>query len=507
MDREMDMHKDVIRHFIHGKELDNDTQPRLPIFESSTGTHIADCCIADPEIVEFAISAAEAAFPAWSSTPILKRAKILKQFGILLETHQDELAELVSREHGKLLSDAKGSIARAMELVDYAVGAPKLMQGEYSHSVSTSLDCYTFRQPLGICVGVSPFNFPVMVPVWMMVWAIVLGNTFILKPSEQDPSVTNRLAELLIEAGLPDGVMNVLHGDASTVNTLITHPKVAAVSAVASTPVAKQIYQTAIAHGKRAQTFGGAKNHAVVLPDAMNAQTANAIIAAAYGSAGERCMAISVMVVIESEETDKFISMLKHKIAKLKLGHSQSADADMGPLISYQHKESVLNAIAQGIKEGAQLICDGSNLQVSGYEKGYFVGPCLFDRVTSDMSLYKNEIFGPVLSIVRMKNLQESIALINANPYGNGTAIFTQNGAVAREFTHAVTIGMVGVNVATPVPVAHHPFGGWKQSSFGDTGMHGEESLHFYTRSKSVTSRWAEDDAGPCASLAMPTHA
>jgi malonate-semialdehyde dehydrogenase (acetylating)/methylmalonate-semialdehyde dehydrogenase len=413
---------------------------------------------------------------------------VLFRFKQLLDEHADELARIITSEHGKVLSDAAGSLARGLENIDFATSIPQLLKGEYSEAVGTGVDSYTLRQPLGVCVGITPFNFPAMVPLWMFPLAVACGNTFILKPSERDPSCGFRLAELAHEAGLPPGVLNVVNGDKEAVEALITHPGVAAVSFVGSTPIAEYIHRTASAHGKRVQALGGAKNHAVVMPDADLDQAADALMGAAYGSAGERCMAISVGVAVGDAVADGLVSKLQARLAKLKVRPGTDPAAEMGPLVTREHLAKVKGYVEQGVREGAQLVVDGRGLQVDG--GGFFLGGCLFDRVTPAMRIYREEIFGPVLSIVRVANVEEALRLVNAHEYGNGTAIFTRDGGVAREFVSRVLAGMVGVNVPIPVPVGFHSFGGWKRSLFGDHAIYGAEGVHFYTRLKTVTARW-----------------
>ena len=422
-----------------------------------------------------------------------------------MERYQLDLARIVTREQGKTLEDAKGSVARAIELVEFHCGLVTQLQGTFSANVSANIDCTTIRQPLGVCAGVSPFNFPVMVPIWMMIPAIASGNTFILKPSEQDPSAPIRLLELLSEAGLPPGVVNCIHGDKATVEHLLAHPDIVAFTAVASTPVAKAIYTTATAQGKRAHTFGGAKNHCVVMPDADILQAANAIVGAAYGSAGERCMALSVVVTVGESTAEALIHALTPLIKAIKIDAGDVEGADMGPLISSIHRDRVIAAIVQGVAEGASLLIDGRPFKHPQHPNGYFIGPSLFDHVDETMSVYQNEIFGPVLVIMRVANFEDALKCVNHHQYGNGTAIFTRDGFSAREYVQRVHVGMVGINVPIPVPAVSHPFGGWKHSSFGDTHMHGQESIHFYTKLKTITSKWPVTALNESA-FSMPTH-
>ena len=480
----------TVPHYIEGKTYTASGERTHAIHNPALGEVIGHVGIAGLDTINKAIFAAKKAYLPWSNTPPLKRARILFHFRELLEKYQHDLARIVTREHGKTWEDAKGSIARGIELVEYHCGIMTQLQGHFSPNVSSQVDCNTLRQPLGVCVGVSPFNFPIMVPLWMMIPAIACGNTFILKPSEQNPSAPVQLLELLTEAGLPPGVVNILQGDKSVVQTLITHPDVMAVTAVASTPVAESIYRDAIAHGKRAHTFGGAKNHAVVMPDADMKEAAKAIVGAAFGSAGERCMALSVVVTVGSNTAEALIAELTPLLHTISIDAGDTPGCDMGPLISQAHHQRVVHAINEGVREGASLLLDGRCFQHPKYPNGYFIGPTLFDHATESMALYQNEIFGPVLTLIRTEHFEEALALVNRHPYGNGTAIFTREGGVAREYALRVQVGMVGINVPIPVPIASHPFGGWKRSSFGDTGMHGLESIHFYTQLKTITCKW-----------------
>lgn len=494
----------TVPHFVNGRTLETPEEKSLPIFNPALGKTVGQIHIANKEQCDAAVFTAKQAWASWSTTPPVKRAQVLFKFRELLQKHQLGLAQLVTREHGKTIEDAKGSVARAIELVEHHCGILSQLQGSFSLNVANQVDCYTFRQSLGVCVGISPFNFPIMVPVWMMIPAIACGNTFILKPSEQDPSAPIRLLELLQEAGLPDGVANCLQGDKTTVEALITHPDVRACAAVASTPVAEAIYKTAIAHGKRAQTFGGAKNHGVVMSDADMDIAAQAIVGAAYGAAGERCMALSVIVAVGDGTAEALVSKLTPLIQNIRIGPGDEENVDMGPLVSDAHRMRVLKAIEQGITEKAMLAVDGRHFKHPEKPEGYFLGPSLFDQVTEEMSIYQQEIFGPVLVIMRVANFEEAIRMVSQHQYGNGTAIFTQNGYYAREYAERVQVGMVGINIPIPVPIASHPFGGWKRSSFGDTPMHGLESVHFYTQSKTITSKWliAEGEGH----FSMPSH-
>lgn len=495
----------TVPHYIDGKAVIETNTTSSPIYNPALGETIGQVYFASNTTCDNAISTARKAGVEWAQAPAIKRARILFKFRDLLEKNQMDLARIVTREHGKTLDDAKGSVARAIEVVELHCGLVNQLKGDFSADVASTIDCHTMRQPLGVCAGVSPFNFPVMVPVWMMIPAIACGNTFILKPSEQDPSAPVRLMELLTDAGLPDGVANCLQGNKATVEYLLAHPDIAAFTAVASTPVAHSIYSTATAHGKRAHTFGGAKNHCVVMPDADLDQAANAIIGAAYGSAGERCMAISVVVAVGQQTADALIAKMTPQIRAMRIDAGDVEKTDMGPLISSTHRAKVLAAIDKGVHEGARLIIDGRTFKHPQNPEGFFIGPCLFDQVTEDMSVYQEEIFGPVLVIVRVDSFEEALALVNKHQYGNGTAIFTRDGFSAREYSQRVQVGMVGVNIPIPVPIANHPFGGWKRSAFGDTNMHGEESIHFYTRLKTVTSKWPVTDIEASA-FSMPTH-
>ncbi len=496
---------ETIPHFINGKIVQGNSDRKGDVFNPATGEIIKHVAFANQQDVDQAVAAAKAAFPAWSTTPAIKRARIMFKYKELLENHLDELAKIVSTEHGKLFNDAKGSVIRGIEVVEFVCGAPHLLKGWFSENVGTDIDSYTIRQPLGVSVGITPFNFPAMIPLWMFPMALVCGNTFVLKPSEKDPSCPLRLAELMKEAGLPDGVLNVINGDKIAVDTLLTHPDVATVSFVGSTPVAEYIHKTASAHNKRVQAFGGAKNHCIVMPDADLDQAADAIAGAAYGSAGERCMALSAVVTIGDDIGDELIKKLIPRTKELKIGTAQDLNADMGPLITQQHLEKVKNYVAEGIKEGAELIVDGRDFKLPGHEKGFFMGGCLFDKVTPNMKIYREEIFGPVLIVLRANNFNEALDLINNNEYGNGAAIFTRDGDTARTFASLVKVGMVGINVPIPVPVPYHAFGGWKRSIFADIHMHGTEGISFYTRLKTVTERWPTG-IRMGADFMMPVH-
>lgn len=480
----------TLHHYINGQKVEGNSGRFGDVFNPATGAVSAKVPLASSDETTQAIEVAAAAFPAWRDTPPLRRARVLFRFKELLEANLDELAALVCAEHGKVLSDARGSVIRGIEVAEFATGAPHLLKGYFSENVGRNVDSHSIRQPLGVCVGITPFNFPAMVPMWMFPMALACGNTFILKISEKVPSTALRMAELLTEAGLPDGVFNVLNGDKEAVDTLLTHPEVAGVSFVGSTPVAEYIYQTATQHGKRCQALGGAKNHMVVMPDADMDQVADALMGAAYGSAGERCMAISVAVAVGDETADAIIERLSPQVKALKVGSGTNPEAEMGPLISAEHRDKVKAYVDLGVKEGAELVVDGRGLNINGHEGGFFLGGCLFDKVSSDMTIYKEEIFGPVLCVVRVADFDTALKLVNDHEYGNGTAIFTRDGDTARAYSSQVQVGMVGVNVPIPVPMAFHSFGGWKRSLFGDVHMHGTEGIHFYTKLKTVTSRW-----------------
>lgn len=479
-----------LHHFVNGRPFVGTSQRYAPVFNPTTGGVAASVELATQSDVWFAISAAAAAFPEWASTAPQRRAGVMFRFKTLIEGHLDELARIVSEEHGKVLSDARGSVQRGLEVVDFACGIPHLMKGEFSDGISRGMDLYSMRQPLGVVAGITPFNFPAMVPLWMFPVAIACGNTFVLKPSEKVPSCALRLAELLSEAGAPNGVLNVVNGDKAAVDAILEHPAVQAVSFVGSTPIARYVYERGAAHGKRVQAMGGAKNHMIVLPDADLDQAADALIGAGYGSAGERCMAISVAVPVGKETAEGLIERLVPRVRNLNVGPSLDSDSEMGPLVTREHFEKVRNYIDLGDKEGASLLVDGRDLKLQGYERGYFLGGTLFDRVTPEMRIYKEEIFGPVLSVIRAETFEEALRLPNDHAFGNGVAIFTRDGDAAREFANRVRVGMVGINVPIPVPLAFHTFGGWKGSAFGDTNLHGPEGVRFYTRIKTVTSRW-----------------
>ena len=491
-----------VNNWINGQIASSDSDRHGDVFDSATGELCAEVVMSTEADVDAALASAKAAFAGWSATPVLRRAKVMFRLKELIERDKDEIAALIAQEHGKVLHDAAGSIQRGLEVVEFACGIPHLIKGEYSDQVGTGVDTYSMRQSMGVCVGITPFNFPAMVPLWMFPLAIACGNTFILKPSEKDPSCAMKWAELLHEAGLPPGVFNVVHGDHVAVNSLLADERVAAVSFVGSTPVAEHVYKTASANGKRVQALGGAKNHLVVLPDADMEQVADALVGAGYGSAGERCMAISAVVTV-GDSAEPLLEKLLPKIAALKIGPGMDNNNDMGPLITAEHRDKVRSYIDIGEEEGATVVVDGRQHEITK-SPGYFLGPTLFDHATSDMRVYQEEIFGPVLTITRTETFDEAINLVNAHEYGNGTAIFTRDGDAAREFANGIQVGMVGINVPIPVPLAFHSFGGWKRSLFGDMSIYGMEGVRFYTRLKTITSRWPTGiRAG--ADFSMPT--
>ena len=495
-----------ISNYINGERVVSRSERKGAIFNPATGQQIQSVSLSTADETRQAIEMASAAFPVWAATSPLKRARIMFRFKELLEQNVDELAELISVEHGKILSDAKGEMVRGLEVVEFACGIPHLLKGEQSLNVGAGVDSWSQMMPMGVCAGIVPFNFPAMVPMWMFPVALACGNTFVLKPSEKVPSAALRMAELLSEAGLPDGVLNIVNGDREAVDVLLKHPAVEAVSFVGSTPVAEYIYNTACQHGKRVQALGGAKNHMVIMPDADIEAAANALMGAAYGAAGERCMAISVAVPVGKETAERLIKALKPKLEALRVGPGivEGQENDMGALISQEHRDRVHSYIDKGVAEGAKLLVDGRDLKVEGHEAGFFIGGSLFDKVTPEMSIYKEEIFGPVLSVTRVNSFKDAVELINAHEFGNGTALFTRDGKAAREFAQHIQVGMVGINVPVPVPMAFHSFGGWKRSLFGPLHMHGPDGVRFYTRMKMVTSRWSEHDASQSA-FTMPT--
>jgi malonate-semialdehyde dehydrogenase (acetylating)/methylmalonate-semialdehyde dehydrogenase len=482
---------ETVQLWIGGKSVAPHSSRTAPVTNPAIGKVIRYVPMADSVDVNTAVEAAQAAFPQWRETPPLRRARLMQKFLSLLQTNAKDLARLISEEHGKTLPDAIGSVERGIEVVEFACGIPHLLKGEHSENVTSGLDSYTLRQPIGVCAGITPFNFPAMVPLWMFPVAIACGNTFILKPSEKVPSASMRMAELFHEAGLPDGVLNVIHGDKETVDAVLNHRGIAAVSFVGSTPIAKYIYEVAAKNGKRVQALGGAKNHAIVLPDADLDFTASALAGAAYGAAGERCMAVSAVVAV-GDIGDQLIAKLQAKAAAIRIGPFDRPGADMGPLVTAAHRDKVKNYIETGEQEGAKLVKDGRDFNVMGLEEGFYLGATLFDAVTPQMTIYKEEIFGPVLVVLRVETLDEAIALVNANPYANGTAIFTRSGAAARRFQNEIEVGMVGINVPIPVPSAFYSFGGWKNSLFGDLHIYGMEGIQFYTRTKAVTVRWPD---------------
>jgi malonate-semialdehyde dehydrogenase (acetylating) / methylmalonate-semialdehyde dehydrogenase len=493
-----------IGHYINGKAIaEADQARRLDVFDPAMGKAIATVSLADSALVNAAVGAAQAAFPAWASNSTLRRARVMFRFKELLDANLERLAKAITQEHGKVLADARGEVTRGIEVVEFACGIPRLLSGVHSDNVGGGIDNWSIRQPLGVCVGITPFNFPVMVPLWMFPLAIACGNTFILKPSERDPSPSLILAELLHEAGLPEGVFNVVQGDREAVDALLVHPYVQAVSFVGSTAVARQVHQSASLHGKRAQALGSAKNHLVVMPDADMMLAADALVGAAFGSAGERCMAISVAVAV-GDVADQLVPLVAQRARQLKIGSGVN-DVDMGPLVSAAHRARVESYIDQGVAEGASLVVDGRGLKVKGCESGFFTGATLFDHVSQGHRIYREEIFGPVLCVVRVPDLATAIRLINEHPFSNGAACFTADGAVARAFGRSVQVGMVGINVPIPVPMAWHSFGGAKQSLFGDTHAYGDEALRFYTRYKSIMQRWPEG-GGRGPEFTMPVN-
>ena len=498
----------VIGHLINGEMIHtskNENNRTQDVFNPATGEATKKVALASKQTVEQAISAAEAAFPAWRNTPPLKRARVMFRFKELLEQNSDKICKLIGEEHGKISHDAAGELQRGIENVEYACGAPELLKGEHSKNVGPNIDSWSEFQPLGVVAGITPFNFPAMVPMWMYPLAIVCGNTFILKPSERDPSSTLFIAQLLKEAGLPDGVMNVVNGDKEAVDTLLSDHRIKAVSFVGSTPIAQYIYATANANGKRCQALGGAKNHAIIMPDADMDNTVNQLLGAAFGSSGERCMALSVAVTVGDEAGDALVAKMTEGMKGLSVGDHTNANNDFGPVITLAHKEKVNGFIESAKEQGATLVVDGRNPTVAGFENGYFVGATLTDHVTPDMVSYKAEIFGPVLQVVRVKTMQEAMQLINDHEYGNGTCIFTRDGEAARYFSDNIQVGMVGINVPLPVPVAYHSFGGWKRSLFGDLHAYGPDGVRFYTKRKTITQRWPSSGIREGVSFAFPS--
>ncbi|KAA5837965.1 CoA-acylating methylmalonate-semialdehyde dehydrogenase [Saccharopolyspora hirsuta] len=485
----------TIQHWIDGKIAEGTSDRFGRVTNPATGAQTARVAFADVSEVDAAVESAAKAFASWGTASLAKRTQVLFNYRELLNKHRDEIAALITAEHGKVHSDALGEVARGMEIVELACGIPQLLKGETSTQVSTRVDVESIRQPLGVVAGITPFNFPAMVPLWMFPLAIACGNTFVLKPSEKDPSAALRLVELAAEAGLPDGVLNLVHGDRTAVDRLLEHPDVAAVSFVGSTPIAKHVHDTAGANGKRVQALGGAKNHMLVLPDANLDQAADAAVSAAYGSAGERCMAVSVVVAVDPIG-DELVGKIAERARGLRIGPGTDPASEMGPLITAEHRDKVASYVPKAREQGAEVVVDGTGLQVEGHENGFFVGVSLLDKVTPDMDAYRDEIFGPVLSVVRVASYEEGLALINSSRWGNGTAIFTRDGGAARRFQLEVQAGMVGVNVPIPVPVGYHSFGGWKDSLFGDHHIYGNDGIHFYTRGKVVTTRWPDPSDG-----------
>jgi len=482
----------MIKNLVNGQLSETKSGVHQPVFNPATGEQVDELGLSSAEEVTSAIAAAHTAAAGWAATPPLKRASLMFRFNELINANLEKIAREISREHGKTHDDAVGEVIRGKEIVEFACGIPNMLKGEYSRNVASGVDTFSDRQALGVVAGITPFNFPAMVPLWMYPVAIACGNTFVLKPSERDPSAVNFMADLFHQAGFPEGVLNVVHGDKLAVDTILDSPIVQAVSFVGSTPIAEYVYQRGTASGKRVQALGGAKNHMVVMPDADLDQAADALMGAGFGSAGERCMAISVAVPVGEKTADALVERLLPRVEALKVGPADHAESEMGPVITAQAKERICSLIDSGVNAGAKLLVDGRNISMQGYENGYFVGGTLFDHVTTDMQIYQEEIFGPVLSVVRANDYTAAVDMINAHEYGNGTAIFTRDGDAARVFAEKIQIGMVGINVPIPVPVAHHSFGGWKRSLFGDHAIYGPEGVHFYTRLKTITSRWPD---------------
>ncbi|MDY8109304.1 CoA-acylating methylmalonate-semialdehyde dehydrogenase [Fulvimarina sp. 2208YS6-2-32] len=481
---------DTIGHFIDGARIAGTSGRKADVYDPATGQVTKTVALAGADELQRAVDAAKAAQPGWAATNPQRRARVFMKYVQLLNDNMQELAELLSSEHGKTVEDSKGDIQRGLEVAEFVIGIPHLMKSEFTEGAGPGIDMYSIRQPVGIGAGITPFNFPAMIPMWMFAPAVACGNAFILKPSERDPSVPMRLAELMMEAGLPKGVLQVVNGDRQAVDGLLQHPDIGAVSFVGSTPIAAHVYAEAARHGKRAQTFGGAKNHMIIMPDADLDQAADALIGAGYGSAGERCMAISVAVPVGEETANALIEKLTPRIEALKIGPASDSEADFGPVVTREAKEKILGLIEKGVSEGAKLVVDGRGFSMQGYEDGFFVGACLFDHVTRDMDIYTQEIFGPVLSVVRARDYDEALSLPTEHEYGNGVAIYTRDGDAARDFAARVPVGMIGINVPIPTPMAYHSFGGWKRSVFGDLNQHGPDSIKFWTRTKTVTSRW-----------------
>ena len=493
----------LIQHYINGKIYKGSSSRKGKVFNPATGAQESEVILGTKSDLDHAVENAKTAFEKWSQVTPLQRARIIFKYKELIEKNYDELTKLIVSEHGKVYEDAKGSLTRGLEIVEFACGIPQMLKGEFTENVGTNIDSWSMRQPLGVCAGITPFNFPAMVPMWMFPMAIACGNTFILKPSEKDPSCSIRLAQLFSEAGLPDGVLNVVNGDKEVVDSILTNKDVKAVSFVGSTPIAKYIYENAAKNEKRVQALGGAKNHCVVMPDCDMDQAVNGLMGAAYGSAGERCMAQSVAVAVGGIG-DKLVEKLSKKVEALKVGPGLDKNSEMGPLVTKEHLEKVKGYVDLGVKEGAKLVVDGRNIKLQGYENGFFIGGCLFDNVTKNMRIYNEEIFGPVLSVVRVKDFNDAIKLINDHEFGNGTSVYTRDGDVGRTFANKIKVGMVGINIPIPVPVAFHSFGGWKRSLFGDLHMHGPEGVKFYTKLKTITSRWPSG-IGSDPEFVMPT--
>ena len=493
----------LIQHYINGKIYKGSSSRKGKVFNPATGAQESEVILGTKSDLDHAVENAKTAFEKWSQVTPLQRARIIFKYKELIEKNYDELTKLIVSEHGKVYEDAKGSLTRGLEIVEFACGIPQMLKGEFTENVGTNIDSWSMRQPLGVCAGITPFNFPAMVPMWMFPMAIACGNTFILKPSEKDPSCSIRLAQLFSEAGLPDGVLNVVNGDKEVVDSILTNKDIKAVSFVGSTPIAKYIYENAAKNEKRVQALGGAKNHCVVMPDCDMDQAVNGLMGAAYGSAGERCMAQSVAVAVGGIG-DKLVEKLSKKVEALKVGPGLDKNSEMGPLVTKEHLEKVKGYVDLGVKEGAKLVVDGRNIKLQGYENGFFIGGCLFDNVKKNMRIYNEEIFGPVLSVVRVKDFNDAIKLINDHEFGNGTSVYTRDGDVGRTFANKIKVGMVGINIPIPVPVAFHSFGGWKRSLFGDLHMHGPEGVKFYTKLKTITSRWPSG-IGSDPEFVMPT--
>lgn len=500
---QVELGQSLVGNWIQGRAAASQSSRTAPVFNPATGEIARQVSLSTAAEVVQAVDAAAKAFPAWSATPAVKRARVLFAFKDWMERNMDALAMAITKEHGKTFDDAKGEVQRGLEVVEFACGIPHLLKGEYTEQVGGGIDAWSMRQAIGVCVGITPFNFPVMVPCWMYPVAIACGNTFVLKPSERDPSASLMMAQGLKECGLPDGVFNVVQGDKEAVDALMSHPKVAAISFVGSTPIAKYIHETAAKNGKRVQALGGAKNHLVVMPDADLDQAVDALIGAAYGSAGERCMAISVAVAV-GNVADALVAKIAEKAKAIRVAPGDAKGAEMGPLVTAAHLEKVRGYVGQGVAEGAKLVVDGRGMQVAGFEKGFYIGPCLFDNVKPSMKIYQEEIFGPVLSVVRVKDFEEALSLIHGHSFANGVALFTRDGDSAREFASRIQVGMVGINVPIPVPMAFHSFGGWKDSLFGDHHIHGPEGVRFYTRYKAITQRWPQGIRSG-AEFVMPT--